>query len=136
MKTYEARGCHDWDDIRALGDAVFIELVGVITKTRTGIHVPDTARLDVWVVVAVGPKVKSVVVGDRVMFGGQGMNNIDGRLFANRKEEDIIAVLGMPEVAEVADPSIPEVVPSPQAEPTAPARTNGSIERPRILRPR
>jgi co-chaperonin GroES (HSP10) len=133
MKTYEARDCHDWADLRALGDAVFIELVGVITKTRTGIHVPDTARLDVWVVIAVGPDVKSVVVGDRVMFGGQGMNNIDGRIIASRKEEDVIAVLGMPDVAPEQDPDIHEVVPGPA--PAPPPKANGHAERPRILRP-
>lgn len=130
MKTYEAREVHDWSDIRALGDAVVIELVGIITKTRTGIHVPDTARLDVWVVIATGPEVKGVHVGDRVMFGGEGISNIDGRMFAIRKEEDVIAVLGMPELAAEADPSVPEVVPSPHNPPVA--QKNGA---PRILRP-
>jgi co-chaperonin GroES (HSP10) len=143
VKTYEAREIHDWSDIRALGDAVVCELVGIITKTRTGIHVPDTARLDVWVVAAVGPQVKAVAVGDRVMFGGQGLNNVDGRVFATRKEEEIIAVLGMPEVAAEQDADVPEVVPGNKApaNPRAPSNNGAQTlarqaERARIIRPR
>jgi co-chaperonin GroES (HSP10) len=131
MKTYEAKDVHDWDGIKALGDAVFIELVGIITKTRTGIHVPDTARLDVWVVIAAGPEVKSVAVGDRVMFGGQGTSNVDGRIFCARKEEDVIAILTMPPEAAEADPSIPEVV---EQMPMVPRGANGA-SRARIVRP-
>ena len=133
MKTYEAREVHDWSDIRALRDAVVIELVGIITKTRTGIHVPDTARLDVWVVISIGPEVTGVAVGDRVMFGGQGISNIDGRMFAIRKEEDVIAVLGMPEVAAESDPTVPEIVPGPPRPPPSP-QSNGA-SRARIVRP-
>ena len=102
MKTYEAREVHDWSDIRALGDAVVIELVGIITKTRTGIHVPDTARLDVWVVIATGPEVKGVHVGDRVMFGGEGISNIDGRMFAIDKKTGEVAWDGDVEVFELS----------------------------------
>jgi co-chaperonin GroES (HSP10) len=137
MKTYEAREVHDWEGIEGLGDAVIIELVGIITKTRTGIHVPDTARLDVWVVQAVGPEVRTVEPGQRVMFGGQGINNVDGRVFAVRKEEDIIARLKMPELAAEQD-QLDKLLDEP-TNPRAPANNGAKTleaQRRRLIVPR
>jgi hypothetical protein len=68
------------------------------------------------------------------MFGGKGTSNVDGRIFCARKEEDVIAILTMPPEAAEADPSVPEVVPSPEQMPMVPRGANGA-SRARIVRP-
>jgi hypothetical protein len=114
MKTYEAPEQHDWTDIKAKGRWLVVEQVGVIAKTRTGIHVPDNARMAVWVIRSAGDEVTMVAAGDRVIFLGVQSHNIDGRLFALLKEEDVVASLPMPVESDEPDESIPEVLPLPE----------------------
>jgi co-chaperonin GroES (HSP10) len=112
MKTYEAPEQHDWTFLEALGDWIVAEQVGVIARTRTGIHVPDNARMAVWIVYSAGPDVHCVKRGDRVLFDGRTPHNVDGRLFALLKVEHMIATLPMPELSAEQDDAIPDVVPN------------------------
>ncbi len=111
MRTYEASDEHDWAHLKAVGEWIVCEQVGVIAKTREGIHVPDSARMAVWIVYSAGEDVKRVVVGDRVVFQGHQSHDIDGRRFAILNQEQIMAVLPMPKEADEPDEAIPEVLP-------------------------
>jgi hypothetical protein len=114
MKTYEAPEQHDWTHLQAKGTWIVVEQLGVIAKTRTGIHVPDNARMAVWVVKSVGEEVKRCAAGERVLFMGVQPHNIDGRLFAILQEEQVAATLPMPVESDEPDESIPEVLPTPE----------------------
>ena len=114
MKTYEAPEQHDWTSLQAKGEWVVVEQLGVIAKTRGGVHVPDNARMAVWVVYSVGDEVTKVARGDRVLFLGSLQHNIDGRLFSCMKQGEIMATLSMPAESDEPDESIPEVVPVPE----------------------
>lgn len=113
MKTYEAPEQHDWTYLQAKGKWVVAEQLGVIAKTRTGIHVPDNARMAVWVVYSAGDEVKKVTKGERVVFLSVQPHNIDGRMFAILQEDQIMATLPMPVESDTPDESIPEVLPPP-----------------------
>jgi len=82
--------------IKPLGDRVVAVREKAAEKTASGLYLPDNAKekLAVFTVQAVGPDVKSVKKGDRVLYNGYAneitFNNEDILIV---KEEDILATV-------------------------------------------
>lgn len=87
---------HDFDGIKAVGMYIIAEQVGVAGDRVGNVIIPETSRIAVWKVIAVGPDTKVVAVGDRVMFTGQTGVSHEGRTFAFLRPDQVIAVLEMP----------------------------------------
>jgi chaperonin GroES len=67
------------------------------TKTASGIYLPDTAKEKpvIAVVKAVGPDVKTLKIGDRIVYKEYATTDlkIDGKDFLIVKEEDVLATV-------------------------------------------
>jgi chaperonin GroES len=81
--------------IKPLADRVVVVREEAKTKTASGIYLPESAKEKTALceVVAVGPDVKAVKVGDRIVYGGYNMTElkVDGTEYVIVKEEDILA---------------------------------------------
>lgn len=83
--------------IKPLADRVVAVREAAATKTTSGIYLPDTAKEKpvVATVQAVGPDVKGVKKGDRILHKQYSFDEvkIDGVEYLIIKEEDVIATL-------------------------------------------
>lgn len=83
--------------IKPLADRVVAVREAAKTQTASGIYLPDTAKEKAVVceVKAVGPAVKSVKVGDKIVYGGYNITElkIDGVEYLIIKEEDVLATV-------------------------------------------
>lgn len=81
--------------IKPLADRVVVVREEAKTKTASGIYLPESAKEQTALceVKAVGPDVKTVKVGDRVVYGGYNTTElkVDGIEYVIVKEEDILA---------------------------------------------
>jgi len=64
--------------ITPLADYVVVQQEAATTKTASGLYLPDSAaeKPKIATVLAVGPTVKEVKVGDKVVFGGYSNTDI------------------------------------------------------------
>lgn len=83
--------------IQPLADYVVAQPEEAETKTASGLYIPDNAKEKPKTskVVAVGPMVKSVKVGDRIIYGGFTNTDVkvDGKEYQIVKEENIYATV-------------------------------------------
>ena len=83
--------------IKPLADRVVVVREEAKTKTASGIYLPETAKEKAALceVKAVGPDVKSVKVGDRIVYGGYNVTElkIDGVEYLIIREEDVLATV-------------------------------------------
>lgn len=83
--------------IKPLADRVVAEREVAQTKTASGLFLPDNAKEKPVVakICAVGPDVKSVKVGARILYKEYSTTevSIDGKEFLIVKEEDILATV-------------------------------------------
>jgi len=81
--------------ITPLADYVVAEQEQAATKTASGLYLPDkgTEKPKIAKVVAVGPKVKDIKSGDKIVFGGYSNTDIkiDGNEYMLIKLENIFA---------------------------------------------
>lgn len=83
--------------IKPLADRVVVVREEAKTQTASGIYLPDTAKEKAALceVKAVGPDVKNVKVGDKIVYGGYNVTEIkmDGTEYLIVREEDILATV-------------------------------------------
>jgi chaperonin GroES len=83
--------------INPLGDRVVATREEVATKTASGLYLPDNAKEKpvVAIIAAVGPEVKHVKTGDRIIYKEYSTTELklDGTEYLLVKEEDILATL-------------------------------------------
>jgi chaperonin GroES len=83
--------------IRPLAEYVVAEQEEAETKTASGLYLPDKAaeKPKIAKVVAVGKKVKEVLVKDKIIYGGYSHSDIkiEGKEYLLIKEEDIYAII-------------------------------------------
>lgn len=83
--------------IKPLADRVVVVREEAKTQTASGIYLPDTAREKAALceVKAVGPDVKSVKVGDKIVYGGYNVTEIkiDNIEYLILKEDDVLATV-------------------------------------------
>ena len=83
---------------RPLKERVFVSYAGDLEKTAGGLYIPDAAKEkpQKGTVEAVGSEVKSVKVGDAILFDKYSGSKIalDGQDYLIIKEEDILGILG------------------------------------------
>lgn len=83
--------------LKPLGDRIVAVKEEVKSKTASGLYLPDSAKekSSVAVVKAVGPDVKGVKAGDRVVHKEYATTDlkIDGTEYLIVKEEDVLATL-------------------------------------------
>ncbi|HYG84320.1 MAG TPA: co-chaperone GroES [Verrucomicrobiae bacterium] len=83
--------------ISPLGDRVVAVKEAAQTKTASGLYLPDNAKEKAVaaVVKAVGPEVKQVKVGDRIIYKEYSTTElkIDNTEYLVVKEEDVLATL-------------------------------------------
>lgn len=83
--------------IQPLADYVVAQPEAVESKTASGFYVPESAqeKPKTSKVVAVGKDVKSVKVGDRIIYGGYTNSDVkvDGTEYQLIKEENIYATV-------------------------------------------
>lgn len=83
--------------IKPLADRVVAIREEAKTQTASGIYLPDTAKEKpvVAVVEAVGPDVKGIKKGDRIVYKEYSTTElkIDGKEFLIVKEEDVLATV-------------------------------------------
>lgn len=83
--------------IKPLADRVVVVREEAKKKTASGIYLPEAAKEQAATceVKAIGPDVKHVKVGDKVVYGGYNVTElkIDGVEYLIIKEEDIVAKL-------------------------------------------
>jgi chaperonin GroES len=83
--------------IKPLADRVVAVREEAKTKTASGIYLPDTAkeRPVVAVVQAVGPQVKGIKVGDKIVYKEYSTAEfkVDGQEYLIVKEEDVLATV-------------------------------------------
>ncbi len=83
--------------IKPLADRVVAVREAAQTKTASGIYLPDTAKEKPVVakVEAVGPDVKGIKKGDRILYKQFGYDEIkiDGTEYLIVKEEDVLATV-------------------------------------------
>lgn len=81
--------------ITPLADYVVMQQEEAQTKTKSGLYLPDkgTEKPKIAKVMAVGPMVKDVKVGDRVIFGGYSNTDIkvEGAEYMLVRNENIYA---------------------------------------------
>lgn len=84
-------------NIQPLADYVVAQPEEAESKTASGLYLPDNAKEKPKTVkvVAVGPAVKGVKVGDRIVYKGYSETNlkVDKDEYVLVKEEDIIATV-------------------------------------------
>lgn len=83
--------------IKPLADRVVAVREKAQTKTASGIYLPETSKEQPVIasVVAVGPKVKAVAVGDRIIYKEYATTEItvDAAEYLIVKEDDILGTL-------------------------------------------
>ena len=83
--------------IKPLADRVVATRIEAATKTASGLYLPDNAKEKPVVaeVQAVGPDVKSVKKGDKILYKEYSTTEIkvDGTEYLIVKEEDILATI-------------------------------------------
>jgi chaperonin GroES len=83
--------------IKPLADRVVAIREEAQTKTASGIYLPDTAKEKPVIVVvkAVGPNVKTLKVGDRIVYKEYTTTDlkIDGKDYLIVKEDDVLATV-------------------------------------------
>lgn len=82
--------------IKPLGDRVVAVREEVKTKTASGIYLPESSaeKTAVFEVIATGPEVKDVKVGDRIIYNGYaGEVKVDGKDYLIIRLEDILATI-------------------------------------------
>lgn len=83
--------------IKPLADRVVAVREEARTQTASGIYLPDTAKEKpvVAVVEAVGPDVKGIKKGDRIVYKDYSTTDlkIDGKEYLIVKEEDVLATV-------------------------------------------
>lgn len=83
--------------IKPLADRVVATREAVQTKTASGIYLPDssTEKPVIATVVAVGPDVKSLAVGDKIVYKEYSTTElkVDTVEYLIIKEEDVLATL-------------------------------------------
>lgn len=99
---------HEFDGIRAVGHWIVAEQVAVRERTQGGLIVPESSRLVVWTALSVGELVVNVKAGQRLLFLNPSGGNptVDGRTFALLKDDQVIAILRMPDPDEA-----PRIIP-------------------------
>jgi chaperonin GroES len=82
---------------KPLKDRVFVSYTAELEKTAGGLYIPDTAKEkpQSGQVEAVGADVKSLKVGDKILFDRYSGSkiNIDNTEYLIVKEEDVLGVL-------------------------------------------
>lgn len=83
--------------IQPIGDFVVAVQDEAVTKTASGLYLPDRAgeKPKLAKVLAVGQGTREVKVGDRIVYGGYSHNpiKIDGVEYLLIKQEDILATV-------------------------------------------
>jgi chaperonin GroES len=83
--------------LQPLADWVVAEQEEAVTKTASGLYLPDKAaeKPKVAKVLKVGTKVKEIKVGDRIVYKSYSTTDIklDGAEYILVKEEDILATV-------------------------------------------
>jgi len=83
--------------ITPLADYVVVQQEEAKTKTASGLYLPDSGaeKPKIATILAVGPMVKDVKTGDKVVFGGYSNTDIkiDGQEYMLVKSENIYAKL-------------------------------------------
>lgn len=83
--------------IKPLADRVVAVREEAKTKTASGIYLPDTAKEKpvVAVVQAVGPQVKGIKVGDKIVYKEYSTTEfkVEGQEYLIVKEEDVLATV-------------------------------------------
>ncbi|MBI5906631.1 co-chaperone GroES [Candidatus Saccharibacteria bacterium] len=83
--------------LQPLADWVVAEQEEAVTKTASGLYLPDKAaeKPKVAKVLKVGAKVKEIKVGDRIVYKSYSTTDIklDGTEYVLVKEEDILATV-------------------------------------------
>lgn len=84
-------------NLQPLTDRVVLEQIESEEKTSSGIILPDSAKEkpEQAKVVAIGPDVKGIKVGEIVLYTKYGPNEVkvDGKEYLIVKEEDVMAVI-------------------------------------------
>jgi len=94
------------EPIKPLADRVVAVREEAQTKTASGLYLPDSAKekSSVAKVVAVGPKVKSLIIGDKIIYKEYSTSlselKIDGEEFLVIKEDDVLATIGFNQANE------------------------------------
>lgn len=83
--------------IKPLADRVVATREAVQTKTASGIFLPDSSKEKpvIAIVLAVGPDVKSLAVGDKIVYKEYSTTElkVDGTEYLIVKEEDVLATV-------------------------------------------
>lgn len=83
--------------LKPLADRVVAVKEEAKSKTASGLYLPDSAKekSSVAVVKAVGPEVKSLKVGDKIVYKEYSTTElkVDGTEFMIIKEEDVLATI-------------------------------------------
>lgn len=83
--------------LQPLADWVVAEQEEAVTKTASGLYLPDKAaeKPKVAKVLKVGSKIKEIKVGDRIVYKSYSTTDIklDGKEYILVKEEDILATV-------------------------------------------
>lgn len=83
--------------IKPLADRLVAVREAAQSKTASGIYLPDNAKEKsvIAVVKAVGPKVKEIKIGDRIVYKEYSTNElkVDGTEYLIVKEEDVLATI-------------------------------------------
>jgi chaperonin GroES len=84
-------------NVKPLADRIVAQLIQPQTKTAAGLYLPDSAREKPQVakVVAIGPTVKAVKVGDSIIYKDYSATELqlDGEKYLVVKEEDVLATI-------------------------------------------
>ena len=83
--------------IKPLADRVVATREEVASRTSSGIYLPDNAKEKPVIakVVAIGPKVKDLKLGDRIVYKEYSTTDlkVDGAEYIIVKEEDVLATV-------------------------------------------
>jgi len=83
--------------LQPLADRIVLEQIESEEKTSSGIILPDSAKEkpEQAKVIAIGPDVKGVKVGEVVLYTKYGPNEakVDGKEYLIVKEEDVMAII-------------------------------------------
>ena len=83
--------------LQPLADRIVLEQIESVEKTSSGIILPDSAKEkpEQAKVIAIGPDVKGVKVGEVELYTKYGPNEVkvDGNEYLIVKEEDVMAII-------------------------------------------